>query len=57
MLTKALKTANEFLHDDTGASGAEYAVLFVIVAAVAAGVAILGPRIIAAFQNAANALP
>ena len=57
MLTKALKTAKDFLHDDTGASGAEYAVLFVIVAAVAAGVAILGPRITEAFQTAADALP
>jgi Flp pilus assembly pilin Flp len=57
MFTKTLKSAKAFLRDDTGASGAEYAVLFVIVAAVATGVAILGPRIIAAFQNAAGMLP
>jgi Flp pilus assembly pilin Flp len=57
MLPKALKAAKKFLRDETGASGAEYAVLFVIVAAVAAGVAILGPSIIAAFQNAAGMLP
>jgi Flp pilus assembly pilin Flp len=56
-LMKAKGIAKKIVRDETGASGAEYAVLFVIVAAVAAGVAILGPKIIQAFQSAASSLP
>ena len=54
---EALAAARRFLADEAGLSATEYAVLFiVIVAAIVAGAALLGPAIIRTFQRGADAL-
>jgi Flp pilus assembly pilin Flp len=41
-----------FIKDERGASGQEYAALFIIVAAVVAGAKMIAPKITALFNNA-----
>ena len=45
-------TIRRFIKGERGASGPEYAALFIIVAAVVAGAKMIAPKITALFNNA-----